>query len=479
MTERDTWKSPLEGRYASKEMKHLFSDDVKFSTWRKLWVALAEAERELGLNITDEQISEMKQYIYDINYDVATAREREVRHDVMSHVYAFGQQAKSAAGIIHLGATSCYVTDNTDIINIREGLYIIRKKLIGVIKLLADSADKHNDIPCLGYTHYQPATPITVGRREAMWLQEFVECLNDLDYVISTLKFLGCRGATGSSSTFMDLFEGDEEKVKKLDYIIAEKFGFKKVYPISAQTYPRGLDIQVTNCLSRICAGAYKMAEDIRLLQHDKEIEEPFEKNQIGSSAMAYKRNPMRSERICSLSRQVINVAKNTADTACTQFLERTLDDSANRRSALPECFLGTDAVLIICANVVDGLVVNEKVIEKRLREELPFMATELIIMEAAKKGGDRQELHEHIRQHSMKAGQRIKEEGLDNNLFELIANDPIFNLTMEEIETVCDPKKLTGRSAHQVTDYLEEVVYPILEENKNLLTDINTEVTV
>jgi adenylosuccinate lyase len=478
MAKRDTWESPL-GRYASKEMKYLFSDDVKFSTWRKLWVALAEAEQELGLDIKDEQISEMKQYINDINYDVATAREKEVRHDVMSHVYAFGQQAKSAAGIIHLGATSCYVTDNTDIINIREGLYIIRKKLIGVIKLLADSANKHNDISCLGYTHYQAATPITVGRREAMWLQEFVECLHDLDYVISTLKFLGCRGATGSSSTFMDLFEGDEEKVKKLDYIIAEKFKFEKIYPISSQTYPRSLDTRVTQRLVCICECAYKMANDIRLLQHDNEIEEPFEKKQIGSSAMAYKRNPMRSERICSLSRQVINASKNTVDTACTQFLERTLDDSANRRSTLPECFITTDAVLIICANVVDGLVVNEKIIEKRLLKELPFMATELIIMEAAKKGGNRQELHEHIRQHSMEAGQRVKQEGLENNLFELIANDPIFKMTLDEIKAVCAPKKLSGRSAHQVTDYLEEEVYPILEENKNLLTDINKEVTV
>lgn len=313
-----------------------------------------------------------------------------------------------------------------------------------------------------------------------MWLQGFENCLHELDFVIGELKFLGCRGATGSSSSFMDLFEGDEEKVKKLDLLIAEELGFNgKVYPISSQTYPRDLDFQVTNCLSRICVNAYKMANDIRLLQHDKEIEEPFEKNQIGSSAMAYKRNPMRSERICSLARKVINDGKNPADTACTQYLERTLDDSANRRSTLPETFLGTDAVLTLCANVVDGLVVYEKVIEKRLREELPFMATELIIMEAAKKGGDRQKLHEHIRQHSMTAGMRVKMEGKDNNLFELVASDPIFGMTMEEIEAVCDPKKLSGRSSHQVSDYLNEVIYPILEENKDLLTNINKEVNV
>lgn len=479
MSKRDTWQSPLTQRYPSVEMKHLFSDDHKFSTWRKLWVALAKAEQQLGLNISDEQISEMEQYVNDINYEVASAREREVRHDVMSHVYAFGMQAASAKGIIHLGATSCYVTDNTDLLNLRDGLYIIRKKLLGVMKLLAKNADAHKKIYCLGFTHFQSATPISVGRREAMWLQAFESCLHELDFVLSQIKFLGCRGATGSSSSFMDLFEGDETKVKELDRLIAEEFGFENVYPISAQTYPRDLDQQITNCLSRICTAAYKMANDIRLLQHEKEIEEPFEKNQIGSSAMAYKRNPMRSERICSLARQVKNTANNTADTASTQFLERTLDDSANRRSTLPETFLGTDAILILCANVVDGLVVYEKVIEKHLNEELPFMATEFIIMEAAKKGGDRQELHEHIRQHSMQATKRIKLEGLDNNLIELIAADPIFGMTVEEIKAVCDPEKLSGRSAHQVTDYLEEVIKPILAENEDLLTSINTEVTV
>jgi adenylosuccinate lyase len=347
------------------------------------------------------------------------------------------------------------------------------------MKLLADSADKHKAIPCLGYTHYQPAIPITVGRREAMWLQDFEECLHEVDFVLSRIKFLGCRGATGSSNSFMDLFDRDEEKIKKLDYLIASKFGFDEVYPISAQTYPRKLDVQVTNCLENIAVSAYKMAEDIRLLQHDKEMEEPFEKNQIGSSAMAFKRNPMRSERICSLARGVINVSGNAADTASTQFLERTLDDSANRRSTLPEAFLGTDAILILCSNVVDGLVVYEKVIEKRLNEELPFMATENIIMEAAKKGGDRQELHEHIRQHSMVAGMRIKMDGLDNNLLELIAEDPIFGMSIEEVKAACDPNILCGRSEHQVTDYLNDVIYPILTENKDLLTNINKEVNV
>ena len=479
MSNRDSWQSPLSGRYASPEMKAIFSDNRKFSTWRRLWVSLAKAEQKLGLNITDEQIAEMQAYVNDINFEVAEAREREVRHDVMSHVHAFGQQATSAAGIIHLGATSCYVTDNTDILNIRDGLLLIEKQLLGVMKLLADSANAHKNIPCLGYTHYQPATPITVGRREAMWLQAFESCYWELDFVISELKFLGCRGATGSSSTFMDLFEGNEEKVKELDQLIAEDFGFCAVYPISGQTYPRYLDMQVTNCLARICAAAYRMAQDIRLLQHDDEIREPFEKKQIGSSAMAYKRNPMRSERICSLARQVINAARNTADTSCTQFLEHTLDDSANRRSSLPETFLGTDAVLILCSNVVDGLVIYEKIIEKRLKEELPFMSTELIIMEAAKKGGDRQELHEHIRKHSMTATNRIKMEGLDNNLLQLIADDPIFGMTMQELEAICDPMKLCGRSAGQVKDYLKEVIYPILTFNKDLLTCINKEVNV
>lgn len=477
--EREFWDSPLGQRYASDEMKHIFSDEAKFQTWRELWVTLAESEKELGLNITDGQIAEMKKYVDDINYDVAEARESVVRHDVMSHVYAFGQQAKSAEGIIHLGATSCYVTDNTDLIKLREAANLIKKRLLGVIKLLADNAEKHKEIPTLGYTHFQSASPVTVGRREAMWLQNFVDDLEDLEYVISKLKALGCRGATGTSSTFMDLFERDEEKVKMLDKLICEKIGFEEAYPISGQTYPRTVDVKVTNVLQSIAVSAMKMAKDLRLLQHDKEMEEPFGKKQIGSSAMAYKRNPMRAERITSLARYVINQARNPVDTACDQWLERTLDDSANRRMSLSEAFLATDAMLIICGNVVDGLVVYNKVIEKHLREELPFLATENIIMEAAKKGGDRQELHEHIREHSMATGQKIKMEGGENDLLERIANDPIFQLTIEEVRAICNPSLLVGRCPSQVTDYLESVVRPILERNKDLLTEINTTVKV
>lgn len=475
----DIYQTPLNGRYASEEMKHLFSEDVKFSTWRKLWIALAEAEKELGKKeITDEMIAEMKEHIYDINYDVAAEREKVVRHDVMAHVHAYGVQCPKAKKIIHWGATSCYVTDNTDILNIQAGLQIIKKKLLGVIKLLADSSNAHKDIPCLGYTHFQPASPTTVGKRETLWLQNFVENFEELEFVMANLKMLGCRGATGTSSTFMDIFEGDEEKVKKLDEIIAKKFGFDKVYPVSGQTYPRNLDTRVLNCLSEIAISATKMANDIRLLQHDKEIEEPFEKNQIGSSAMAYKRNPMRSERICSLGRYDVNLAGNAADTASVQWLERTLDDSANRRMSISESFLTTDAILIIVANVVNGLVINHKVIEKRLNEELPFMATENIIMEAVKKGGDRQELHEHIRIHSMDAGMRVKQEGLDNDLLKRISEDPIFGMTLEEVKAACDPKKLIGRAPNQVTDYLEGYVYPILEANKETIA-IDTDVRV
>ncbi len=473
------YQTPLNGRYASDEMKHQFSDDMKFQTWRRLWVALAEAEQQLGQNITDEQIAELKAHVDDINYDVANARERVVRHDVMAHVYAYGEQCPTAKGIIHMGATSCYVTDNTDILNLKSALLIIRKRLLGVIKLLADSANSHKDIPTLGYTHYQPASPVTVGKREALWLQNFVENLEELDFVISNLKMLGCRGATGTSSTFMEIFDGDEEKVKALDKIIASKFGFEKVYPVSGQTYPRNLDVRVLNCLAEIAVSAIKMANDIRLLQHDKEIEEPFESKQIGSSAMAYKRNPMRSERICSLGRFIINMAGNAPDTASTQWLERTLDDSANRRMSLGETFLATDGVLILCGNVVNGMVVNHKVIEKRLNEELPFMATENILMDAVKKGGNRQELHERIRQHSMAAGAEVKQKGKVNDLIQRIADDSAFGMSVEEVKSACDPKKLTGRASQQVTDYLEEYVYPIIEANKELLADINVDVRV
>ncbi len=480
MAERtDIYQTPLNGRYASEEMKHLFSDDVKFSTWRMLWVALAKAEQSLGLDISDEQIAELEEHIYDINYDVAQAREKEVRHDVMAHVYAYGVQCPKAAGIIHLGATSCFVTDNTDILNIARGLSVIKKRLLGVIKLLADFADQYKDMPTLGYTHGQPASLVTVGRRATMWLQNFMENLSELEFVESNLKMLGCRGATGTQETFMKLFNGDEEKVKAVDAMIAKEFGFTEVYPVSGQTYSRNLDVRVLNCLSAITVSAYKMAVDIRLLQHDKEVEEPFEKSQIGSSAMAYKRNPMRSERIDSLARYVQSLAANAVNTADVQWFERTLDDSANRRMSIPESFLATDAVLIICANVTNGLVVNEKVIEKRVNAELPFMATEDILMEAVKKGGNRQELHERIRVHSMEAGRQVKQYGLENDLVQRIADDPAFGMTANEVMAVLDPKNLTGRCAHQVTEYLEGYVYPVLKANEYLLTDINMDVRV
>lgn len=476
----DIYQSPLSGRYASKEMMQLFSDDRKFSNWRKLWIALAEAEMELGKEeVAQEQIDEMKQYIYDINFDVADAREKVVRHDVMAHVYAYGQQCPKAKPIIHWGATSCYVTDNADVLNLRDALSIIRKRLLGVIKIIADTAEMHKNIPALGYTHYQTAAPVTIGKRESLWLYNFMYNLEELDFVLGSLKMLGCRGATGTSGTFMDIFEGDEEKVKRLDEIICKKFGFDEVVPVSGQTYPRIWDMRILNCLAGIAVSAQKMGKDIRLSQHDKEMEEPFEKTQIGSSAMAYKRNPMRSERVCSLARYVINMSQNAPDTAADQWMERTLDDSANRRMSIPEAFLATDAVLKLCGNIIDGIVVNEKVIERRLKEELPFLATENIIMEAVKKGGDRQELHEHIRVYSMEARERINGEGLTNNLLEKIAIDPIFNMTIEELMKICNPIKLTGRAANQVTDYLNEYVYPVLKANREYLTDINTEVSV
>ena len=480
MTERtDIYQSPLCGRYASEEMKHLFSSDVKFSTWRMLWVALAKAEQKLGLDITDKQIGELKVHVKDINYDVAKAREKKVRHDVMAHVYAYGQQCPNAAGIIHLGATSCYVTDNTDILLICRGLEYVKKKLLGVIKLLADFADEYKSQPTLGYTHYQAAALTTVGKRATLWLQNFVENLEELEFVQSKLKMLGCRGATGTSETFMKLFNGDEKKVKELDRLISEEFGFEKVYPVSGQTYPRNLDVRVLNLLAEIAVSAHKMAKDIRLLQHDKEIEEPFEKNQIGSSAMAYKRNPMRSERICSLARYVENLAGNAISTAEDQWLERTLDDSANRRMSIPEGFLATDAILILCANVTDGLVVNSKVIEKRIYEELSFMVTEDILMEAVKKGGDRQKLHEKIREHSMEAGNQVKRMGRDNDLVQRIANDSEFGMSLEEIYHVMNPENLTGRAAGQVEDYLRETVNPILKENASYLRTIDKNVMV
>ena len=476
----DIYQSPLEGRYPSKEMLTIFSDDEKFENWRKLWIALAQAEHNLGKEeVTDKMIHEMYANCGNINYEDANKREKEVRHDVMAHVYAFGLQCPTAKGIIHWGATSCYVTDNTDVFNLSKASELIKKRLIGVIDILAKSADENKSVYCLGYTHYQPAAPTTIGKRETLWIQDFMIGLSTLENAMSQIKMLGCRGATGTSSTFMEIFDGDEEKVKLLDKHIASQFGYDKVFGVSGQTYPRILDVVILNALTTICVAAYKMADDIRLMQHDKEVEEPFENKQIGSSAMAYKRNPMRSERICSLARYVLNNSGNAVDTAATQWLERTLDDSANRRLSIPECFLATESVLILCGNVADGLVLNKAVINKRLNEELPFMATENIIMDAVKNGGNRQELHEHIRQHSMEAGKRVKQEGKSNDLLERIAGDPIFGMTLDQVKAGCDPKKLSGRASHQVTDFLENEVKPVLEANKELLTDVNTTVSV
>ena len=466
----DRYTSPLSERYASKEMQYIFSPDKKFRTWRKLWIALAETEKELGLDITDEQIEELKAHADDINYDVAKEREKVVRHDVMSHVYAYGKQCPKAKGIIHLGATSCYVGDNTDIILMSEALEIVRKKLINVIAELAKFADEHKNLPTLAFTHFQPAQPTTVGKRATLWMQEFMMDLEDLEYVKGSLKLLGSKGTTGTQASFLELFDGDQETIDKIDPMIAKKMGFETCYPVSGQTYSRKVDTRVVNVLAGIAASAHKMSNDIRLLQHLKEIEEPFEKTQIGSSAMAYKRNPMRSERIASLSRYVMIDALNPAITSATQWFERTLDDSANKRLSVPEGFLAIDGILDLCLNVVDGLVVYPKVIEKRLMSELPFMATENIMMDAVKAGGDRQELHERIRELSMEAGRNVKEKGLDNNLLELIAADPAFNLSLEELQKTMDPAKYVGRAPVQVEAYLNNVVNPMLEANKEIL---------
>ena len=466
----DRYVSPLSERYASKEMQYIFSPDMKFRIWRRLWIALAETEKELGLPITQEQIDELKAHKDDINYDVAKERERQVRHDVMSHVYAYGVQCPKAKGIIHLGATSCYVGDNTDIIVMTEALKLVKKKLVNVIAELAKFAEKYKDLPTLAFTHFQPAQPTTVGKRATLWMQEFMLDLEDLNYVLSTMKLLGSKGTTGTQASFLELFDGDQETIDKIDPMIAEKMGFKQCYPVSGQTYSRKVDTRVVNILAGIAASAHKFSNDIRLLQHLKEVEEPFEKSQIGSSAMAYKRNPMRSERIASLSRFVMVDAMNPAITSATQWFERTLDDSANKRLSVPEGFLAIDGILDLCLNVVDGLVVYPKVIEKRLRSELPFMATENIMMDAVKAGGDRQELHERIRELSMEAGKTVKVEGKDNNLLELIAADPAFNLTLEELEKTMDPAKYTGRASVQVDAFLKNVINPMLEENKDLL---------
>ena len=466
----DRYVSPLSERYASKEMQYIFSPDMKFRTWRKLWIALAETERELGLNITQEQIDEMKAHADDINYDVAKERERQVRHDVMSHVYAFGVQCPKAKGIIHLGATSCYVGDNTDIIVMTEALKLVRKKLVNVIAELSKFAAQYKDQPTLAFTHFQPAQPTTVGKRATLWTQEFLMDLEDLEYVLSTMKLLGSKGTTGTQSSFLELFDGDQETIDKIDPMIAEKMGFKSCYPVSGQTYSRKVDTRVLNILAGIAASAHKMSNDIRLLQHLKEVEEPFEKSQIGSSAMAYKRNPMRSERIASLSRYVMIDALNPAITSATQWFERTLDDSANKRLSVPEGFLAIDGILDLCLNVVDGLVVYPKVIEKRLMSELPFMATENIMMDAVKAGGDRQELHERIRELSMEAGKNVKVEGKDNNLLELIAADPAFNLTLEDLQKSMDPSRYTGRAKEQTEAFIANVVQPVLDAHKDLL---------
>ena len=466
----DRYVSPLSERYASKEMQYIFSPDMKFRTWRKLWIALAGTEKELGLNITDEQIEELKAHAEDINYDVAKERERLVRHDVMSHVYAYGVQCPKAKGIIHLGATSCYVGDNTDIIVMTEALKLVKKKLVNVLAELAKFADEYKNQPTLAFTHFQPAQPTTVGKRATLWMQEFCLDLEDLDYVLGSMKLLGSKGTTGTQASFLELFDGDQETIDKIDPMIAKKMGFKECYPVSGQTYSRKVDTRVINVLAGIAASAHKFSNDIRLLQHLKEVEEPFEKTQIGSSAMAYKRNPMRSERIASLSRYVMVDALNPAITSATQWFERTLDDSANKRLSVPEGFLAIDGILDLCLNVVDGLVVYPKVIEKHMMAELPFMATENIMMDAVKAGGDRQELHERIRVLSMEAGKHVKEEGKENNLLELIAADPAFNMTLEELQKSMEPSRYVGRAPRQVDNFLKNVVNPILEENKELL---------
>ena len=467
---RDIYETPLATRYASKEMQYIFSPDKKFKTWRKLWIALAETEKELGLAITDEQIEELRAHAEDINYEDAEAREKVVRHDVMSHVYAYGLQCPKAKGIIHLGATSCYVGDNTDIIIMTEALKLVRKELINVIAELAKFAEKYKSLPTLAFTHYQPAQPTTVGKRATLWINDLMMDLEDLNYLISTMKLLGCKGTTGTQASFMELFNGDQDKIRQIDTKIAAKMGFASCVPVSGQTYSRKVDSRVVNVLAGIAESAHKFSNDIRLLQHMKEIEEPFEKTQIGSSAMAYKRNPMRSERMASLADFVMSDMMNPAFVASTQWFERTLDDSANKRMSIPEAFLAVDGILDLYMNIVDGLVVYEKVIHKHLMAELPFMATENIMMDAVKLGGDRQELHERIRELSMQAGARVKQEGKDNNLLELIAADPMFHVTYEQLEKNLDPAKYTGRAPQQVEEYLEADVKPMLAAHKDEL---------
>lgn len=467
---RDTYSTPLNTRYASNEMSYLFSEDKKFKTWRRLWVALAECEKELGLNITEEQIRELKENVDNINYEEAERREKEVRHDVMSHVYAYGLQCPTAKGIIHLGATSCYVGDNTDLIVMKEALILIKKKIVSVINSLSKFALEYKDLPTLGFTHLQPAQLTTVGKRATLWIQDLCLDLENLQFVIDNMRFRGVKGTTGTQASFMELFNGDEEKVKKLDKMVSEKMGFNKEFMVTGQTYTRKLDSIILNTLSEIAQSAYKFSNDLRLLQSMKEMEEPFEKNQIGSSAMAYKRNPMRSERIGALARYVIVDSLNPAITASTQWFERTLDDSANKRIAVSEAFLALDGVLNLYMNISNNMVVYPKVIESHVKRELPFMATENIIMTAVKKGGDRQELHERIRQHSMEAAKVVKIEGKENDLIERIIGDKFFNMTEEDVLSLINPGKFIGRAPGQVIDFFEEVVKPILEANKNLI---------
>ncbi|KAB0576564.1 adenylosuccinate lyase [Fusobacterium naviforme] len=464
------YTSPLSERYASKEMQYIFSQEKKFRTWRRLWIALAETERELGLNISEEQIAELKSYAENINYEVAEAQEKLVRHDVMSHVYAYGVQCPKAKGIIHLGATSCYVGDNTDIILMTEGLRLLRERLVNVIAELSVFAERYRELPTLAFTHFQPAQPTTVGKRATLWINELLLDLEDLNYVLSGMKLLGCKGTTGTQASFKELFEGDEEKIRRIDPMIAEKMGFASCVAVSGQTYSRKVDARVLNVLAGIAQSAHKFSNDIRLLQHLKEVEEPFEKTQIGSSAMAYKRNPMRCERMASLADYVLSDVLNPMIVSSTQWFERTLDDSANKRISVPEAFLAVDGILLLYLNVVDGLVVYPKVIEKHLMAELPFMATENIMMDAVKAGGDRQELHERIRQLSMEAGRHVKEEGRDNDLLELIAADPAFKLNLEDLERTMEPRRYVGRSPEQVTDFLAAEVAPVLREYSALL---------
>jgi adenylosuccinate lyase len=474
---KNTYESPFSTRYASNEMQELFSPDMKFRTWRKLWVALAEAERELGLNITEEQIEELKKYQVVINYETAEKKEKEVRHDVMAHVHAYGEQCPGAKGIIHLGATSCYVGDNTDIVVMTEALKLVKSKLLTVIRKLSDFALKYKDLPTLGFTHFQPAQLVTVGKRACLWIQELLLDLEDLDHLLSGMRLLGSKGTTGTQASFLSLFDGDHDKVKKLEELIAKKLGFDSVFPVSGQTYSRKLDSRVLNVLSGIAQSAYKFSNDMRLLQSMKEMEEPFEEKQIGSSAMAYKRNPMRSERISALARYVIVDALNPAITAATQWFERTLDDSANKRISIPEGFLAVDAILNIYINVADGLVVYPKVIEKHVMDELPFMATENIMMEAVKLGGDRQELHERIRIHSMEAGRQVKVEGKTNDLIERIAGDAMFGLSLDELQAVLEPRNYIGRAPEQVVDFYNDHIKPALENNQ--MQDMQVELKV